>query len=541
MKRILRTYWPLVLLIIVAGILRFINLDRLPFGFHTDELSAGYIGRYIFLHKGFDIQGHRFPLYYDAFGDFRPIGIFLLSGLSTFIFGVNEFAVRFPSAFFVALTVIPLYFLCERLLRNRTVSTLACLFLAVSPWHIVLSRATSEGVIGLFFLLSGLMCLFYYIDTHTPSAVYLGAFCFLISYLLYHTFRVFIPIIIFPLYFHPKITFRQKNSIAILFSLFLCLTALVSFTNFGTGRFKQVMFVSSPQIQNITQKFIQGEGPNNALKARIFHNKPVIYTREFLRLYSEYFSPSYLFSKGGLPNRYAVPDTGLFPWIFTIFFGIGLVVLVTNHTFAHNFIIYFMLVSPLPAAITYEDTPNINRAICFMIPLIIISAVGLGKLANYLLMKKIHYRILSCIIVIFMAEIIYFWHQYSIHEKDYSSFWRNDMYREMMQKIAAVHTSYDTVYVSHYNSIPLYYLFYTNSFVNTSPNIFTPDGINKQLGNIRFVDAECPAEVSKYVIQGENALYVNKGDCPKNTQFTIIEIMRQHDGARAFQFAVKKN
>lgn len=110
----------LVLFVIffLTSFLRIFNLLSLPFSLHTDELYAGYVGRYIFLH-GQDVYRNIFPLYFNKFGDFRPIGIFWLSGLSTFVLGINEFAIRFPSALFGALTVFPFIFSLSNYLKTK--------------------------------------------------------------------------------------------------------------------------------------------------------------------------------------------------------------------------------------------------------------------------------------------------------------------------------------------------------------------------------------------------------------------------------------
>ena len=154
-------YFLLFLIFFLACFLRIFHLGSLSQSFHTDEVAAGYVGRYILLH-GQDICRNIFSLYFDKFGDFWPIGISWLSGLSTFIFGINEFAVRFPSAFFGAATVLPLFLLVKSLFNKPKMGIFVGLFLAILPWHIVLFRATSEGIVGLFLLTFSLYFAFFY-------------------------------------------------------------------------------------------------------------------------------------------------------------------------------------------------------------------------------------------------------------------------------------------------------------------------------------------------------------------------------------------
>jgi len=103
------------------------------------------------------------PLHPKAFGDY-PAGLyFYLVSISEFFFGLNEFSVRLPAALIGAFTVIPFFFLVKEIFRKVNLnkyfvisdylSLVAVFILALSTWHIVQSRASSESVLA-FFLLS---------------------------------------------------------------------------------------------------------------------------------------------------------------------------------------------------------------------------------------------------------------------------------------------------------------------------------------------------------------------------------------------------
>ena len=74
----------LLLIFAVALLLRVWKLGEVPHGFHSDEVVAGYEGTF-FLKNGIDTYGHLLPIYFDKFGDFRPTGVFYLSGISNII------------------------------------------------------------------------------------------------------------------------------------------------------------------------------------------------------------------------------------------------------------------------------------------------------------------------------------------------------------------------------------------------------------------------------------------------------------------------
>ena len=139
----------MMIVFLVALFLRVYHLGELPKTFYVEELTNTYVGKFIFLH-GKDINGNPWPLlYFDKFGDYPPVLPLYLSGASALIFGTNEFAARFPIALFGALLVIAVYKLSFLLFTNQKVSIFTSFITAILPWHVVLSRTTAEGVVGL--------------------------------------------------------------------------------------------------------------------------------------------------------------------------------------------------------------------------------------------------------------------------------------------------------------------------------------------------------------------------------------------------------
>src|SRR5918999_4071405 len=87
----------LVLIVSLALFLRVYKLADIPNGLKHDESAIGY-NAYAILHTGKDEYGTPYPIYFKSFGDQKlPVYIYL-TALSVAAFGLNEFAVRFPSA-----------------------------------------------------------------------------------------------------------------------------------------------------------------------------------------------------------------------------------------------------------------------------------------------------------------------------------------------------------------------------------------------------------------------------------------------------------
>jgi len=91
---------PLIAVLILAAVLRFYHLGFNPPSPYWEEAALGY-DAYSILKTGKDFHGHSWPLIaFESFGDYKPSLYFYATVPSVAIFGLNTFAVRFPSAFF---------------------------------------------------------------------------------------------------------------------------------------------------------------------------------------------------------------------------------------------------------------------------------------------------------------------------------------------------------------------------------------------------------------------------------------------------------
>ena len=105
------TKYLIYLILALAFFLRFYRLDSNPSSLYWEEAALGY-DAYSILKTGKDFHGNFLPLVaFESFGDYKPSLYFYAAVPSIAIFGLNEFAVRFPSALFGTLTVLLVYFL----------------------------------------------------------------------------------------------------------------------------------------------------------------------------------------------------------------------------------------------------------------------------------------------------------------------------------------------------------------------------------------------------------------------------------------------
>ena len=518
----------LLLVFFIGAFLRFYHLGSLPFEPHEDEILVGYVGRYI-LENGKDIYGNKWPiLYFNKFNDYYIIGPMYLSGLATYIFGVTEFAVRFPAAFFGSLVVLPVFMITRFITNNKLISLLAAFTIAIMPWHIILSRSSVEGIIGSTLFLAAIVLLLYYVKKGELVFLITASGLIFLSYGIYHPFRLYAPLIFLPLFFlFKEVRAKRKKmiSIGIVMLLFFLVTFYISSTPWGKGRFLQTsIFGELSGVGIRTQEQIYNTGTNNIITARLFHNKIIGYGREFTKQYLSYFSPIFLFIQNGAESRYDVPDQGLLFLTFllsiiAIFLPFG-----KRVSFDKPYLFYFLyllLIAPIPAAFTYYGSPNIHRAVFLAVLLSVPIAMGMYRIITS------QYRKVSVVIffMILAAEFAYFWHQYSIQSDVYLGLRRNDGQREVMRYIQQHSVEFDEIVLPAEGSMALYYLFYTKDFNVKYSRQFKTDVHIAKIANIVFMQQSCPTEYYRPDSM-KSTLIVNRHSCNQTENFTKVTELR---------------
>ncbi|OGD91224.1 hypothetical protein A3D81_02855 [Candidatus Curtissbacteria bacterium RIFCSPHIGHO2_02_FULL_40_17] len=186
----------LIVVLALAAVLRFYQLGVNPPSLDWDETAHGY-NAYSILKTGRDEYGYKFPLSFRSFDDYKPPIYTYLVVPSVAIFGLNDFAVRLPSATLGVLAVIFTYLMVFELFKNRQIALLTALFLTISPWHLQFSRVAFEtnsaifwSVLGTFAFLKGINAQ----KIRITLWITLASVAFGINLFMYHNARVFVPI-----------------------------------------------------------------------------------------------------------------------------------------------------------------------------------------------------------------------------------------------------------------------------------------------------------------------------------------------------------
>jgi 4-amino-4-deoxy-L-arabinose transferase-like glycosyltransferase len=541
-----KLYFIPILIFLFAFAVRSINLNTVPNGFHMDEVANTYVGRFILI-NGMDLYGNRWPfLYFNKFGDYPPVLPMYLSGLATFIFGINTFASRFPAALFGSLIIFPLYTLITNLFSKR-IAVIFCLIIAMLPWHVTLSRSSSEGIIGLTVFVVGLYYIFQGINKQKIFPIIISNFFFVLTYLLYPTFRIITPLVLVPLPFYTKVKSLRKI-LAVMILVFFGLTALISSTTWGRGRFSQTSLFLNPTdksvIQNDLQIQISAEGHNSAFIARLLHNKVIGYGQRTLRQYFDYFTPHFLFLGDGLPQRYQIPHVGLIYLCFIIpvlWFALDKQMKVKRPIMLY--FIYLLIISIIPAAITVDDFPNVHRAIFMIIPLVLFISLSFENLI--IVFQKNTRRRKLIMIAVFLSlmaiEIFYASHQYFALSGKINSFYRTDGNIQTAEFLMLHQNEYPEIIVPNDNWLPIYYLFSKNDFSVDYIGKFFNNFQISNISNITFTINICP-DTKKLTGKPQilNALILSDGNCDVEKNYEIIGEIHREDSSIAYRLLKMK-
>ena len=140
-------------IIFIGAVARTLEFGDFPCGFNQDEAFAGYEA-FSLLHYGVDSAGFHNPCYFIAWGSGMNALESYLAIPFIKLFGLSIASFRLPQLLTSCLT-LPVFYLLLKELFNKRVAVIGLCMLAISPWHIMLSRWALESNLAPAFLLFG--------------------------------------------------------------------------------------------------------------------------------------------------------------------------------------------------------------------------------------------------------------------------------------------------------------------------------------------------------------------------------------------------
>lgn len=418
----------LILIILLAFALRFFSINTIPFGFTPDEASFGY-DAYSILKTGKDQWGHSFPLVLESFGDFKPPLYSYLTIPSVLIFGLNKYSVRLPNALIGTAAVYITYLLVRELRRlgNKNLEFrilnlefIASLMLAISPWHVMLSRGAFESNLTSFFMSLGI--LFFIKGLKSKNYLILSSLAFGLNLFSYHSARLVTPLIFTFLFLifrrelrgiSPKVRIFSM----LVFALFLS-SAFYTLLIGGARRAQDISIFSGSVREASEQRSVAIFSKVNPIVARLLHNKYQVLLRRFVDNYLQYFSFEFLFVSGPREATYGMlPGRGVLYWFeLPLFIGFLYYLFKNWKNRVTLLIVFWLLVAPIPAALAQGVGYAANRAATMLPVLQIALAFGAYTLQTKFLSIIKDVRLVRLGIFIYsitiLLSIFYFFEDY---------------------------------------------------------------------------------------------------------------------------------
>ena len=446
--------------LLLGVLLRFYKLGEVPFGFFKDEAALGYNAFSIFK-TGRDEFGVHLPVVFRSFEVFfLPLYVYL-SSVVVGLLGLSEFSTRFLTALSGVAGFISVYLITKEF-WNRKIALFTVLILAISPWHIFYSRGSFEGNLALTLFSFGVFFWLKFTKTERLKHVFFSGLFFILSMYSYQAERVVVPLfgLMMFIFSFKKLMKIKIRLIPIIFVFLFLLTPLLSIT-FRAGGYHRVTGVSIFAKSEKPPGYIEG------LKIGFFQNNRVyLRTRQVASLYLSYFSPKNLFVNGDFDKQRSVVNFSIFYFWLLPFLFIGLTDFVKKITHEKKVILTWVLLAPLPAALT-GDPFHTYRSLLLYFPLTLIIGIGLGKVFVFLnsIQKKWFISIVSVLLFSFLACFLYSY--FYLTQADRARSWDYG-YKEIMSTIKTFPKESRIIFDDPWTEPYIHYLF----FLQIDPAIY---------------------------------------------------------------------
>jgi 4-amino-4-deoxy-L-arabinose transferase-like glycosyltransferase len=515
-------WWTPYLILLIAIALRLYRLDSVPPPINPDEAVHAYDARCL-LAVGKDHYGERWPVFFRAFRDYHPGPfIYLLMPLQA-LFGMNVWTTRLPAALMGSFGVWLLYQLIRRLYNDRA-AALAAIFLAVSPWHLHITRLAFEASICPTLVVLAILLLVLAARRRDASfnaparpsemALWLtsGLTFGLVSW-TYHAMRVFIPLLL------AGLTVNY-------FSRLRLYLGARPFRRPGVAWIAGLVIGLGPFL------WTWARHPNEvwlrASKVSVFHQTSGLAATAtcLIQNYAKNFSPSFFFVEGDRSLIQSVDGYGQLHYYCVVLIPLGLWRAIRRwreEPFT-RLVVWWILVSPIPASLAIWDSGHCLRSIGGLPAYQILAALGADLvLAAALRRSEMLYR--RCIVVgalIVALNVAYFLRIFFVdypvaaYEK-FQCEWR-DVFAEIERRKA----DYDAVLLTtrHTNQLGILYLFWTRmppeEYFAQSPSFLPGPEFERllQIGPVIFAWSEELTQTLPMLVHHRNLLVAERPQIP---------------------------
>ena len=184
LNNMLQRFWIIGAIFCLGLFARAFEFGTLPPSLNQDEASIGYEA-FSLLHFGKDHNGFSYPVHFVAWGGGQSV-LYAYLAMPFVAAGLTPLNVRLPMLI-CGLLSIPLIYIVARRAFGETEGRVATLLLAISPWHVMLSRWALDANLLPFFFLLGYACLLKSLEKEAwfiPACVFfaLSLYCYDVAF-----------------------------------------------------------------------------------------------------------------------------------------------------------------------------------------------------------------------------------------------------------------------------------------------------------------------------------------------------------------------
>jgi len=454
----------LIATIVLAAALRVIGLATVPPAINQDEAVHAYEA-YCLRVTGGDHTGAKCPIFFRCFGIIESHSapfIWALIPLQA-AFGMNVWTTRLPPAILGTLNVWLLFLLVRRWYGSRA-ALLSAFLLAVSPWHIFLSRIAFEVSICPPLLTLATLLLVMGSDAndsrlddrpprHAVVLLLLSGAVFGLTLWTYNAMRVFVPLLLLGggVLCRGQIRAFVRRSGILAGVSFLCGLCV------GVAPFVWACIHTPEQAWGrASTEFILTRTPD----VRLAFVK-------IMRTYAMHFSPHFLFAAGGPSPGQSFPDYGQLHYYCAVLLPLGLVRVISRRRQEKVglFVVWWLLAGAVAPALTELKHGHSLRAAGMLPAVQILSAIGLDMLILFVESRSraAGRAMMAVVLAVITVNVAYFLHivvtRYPAAARKFQAEWQpvvNEIMRRQSQYAAVTLTSEDT------NQIGILFLFWSN-------------------------------------------------------------------------------
>lgn len=347
----------------------------------------------------------------------------------TWALGLTPLAARLPSVIYGTLALLFLYLLARSLTKDPQVPLLTAFLGAISPWLFMLSRISFSQIL----IIVSLVCLHFwlFVRAKTPQKYLLSLPPLFLAAYFYPSMIIIAPIMtLLTGYEIFKVAAQKQKKLAIP----LAVLGLLALTGILFGKYNGLSIQSRGidmaiwRDVNVTSESDTYRGlsrlsspsvfslgkPTETISNKLLFNYPLSVFSTFIKNYFSFFSLDFLFLKGDTTLRQSTGMTGSFYLAFLPFLLYGVYLFTKSGDLkVKRAVFLWILVSPLPGAITKDGPGYLLRVVTMMPFLTYLTAFGLSEIyKNYLSKQAFVTRVVSvftiALTIIFSAYLFLF-------------------------------------------------------------------------------------------------------------------------------------